>query len=68
MGALKVGGVADVCVFDPAASWTVTAESLRSQSKHSPFAFDLNGTELPGRVTLTLVGGQVAFADALAAA
>jgi dihydroorotase len=68
MGAIKLGGVADVCVFDPAASWTVSAESLRSQSKLSPFAFELNGTELPGRVTHTLVGGRLAFVDAVSAA
>ncbi len=56
-GQLTVGGAADVCIFDPQASWVVTAEALRSQGKHSPFS----GYELPGRVRATLVGGHVAF-------
>jgi dihydroorotase len=56
-GQLRVGGVADLCVFDPAAAWTVTAQSLRSQGKNTPFS----GYELPGRVRCTVVGGQVAF-------
>jgi dihydroorotase len=57
LGQLTVGGAADVCIFDPQASWVVTAEALRSQGKHSPFS----GYELPGRVRATLVGGHVAF-------
>ncbi|MFZ4285946.1 dihydroorotase [Variovorax sp. HJSM1_2] len=57
VGQLVEGGVADVCVFDPAVMWTVGAETLRSQGKHTPFS----GYELPGRVTSTLVAGHVAF-------
>ena len=56
-GHLCAGGVADLCVFDPAASWTVSAHALRSQGKHTPFS----GYELPGRVRCTVVGGLVAF-------
>ena len=56
-GHLRVGGLADVCVFDPQASWTVQADTLVSQGKHTPFS----GYELPGRVRCTLVGGRVAF-------
>ena len=59
-GQLVEGGVADVCVFDAAAHWTVQPGALRSQGKHTPFA----GYELPGRVRCTLVAGGVAF-DAL---
>ena len=58
-GRLVDGGVADVCVFDAGARWTVQADALRSQGKHTPFA----GYELPGRVHCTLVGGAVAFDD-----
>ncbi len=57
VGRIAVGGVADLCLFDPEAAWTVSPKLLRSQSKHTPFA----GYELPGRVRCTLVGGQVAF-------
>ncbi|MFZ3027153.1 dihydroorotase [Rhodoferax sp.] len=56
-GRLQVGGLADVCVFDPQASWTVQADTLVSQGKHTPFS----GYELPGRVRCTLVGGRVAY-------
>ena len=60
-GRLVVGGVADVCVFDPAAPWPVTPAELKSQSKHTPFDFSISGVELPARVRCTLVAGQVAF-------
>ena len=56
-GRLVDGGVADVCLFDPADHWRVTPQALRSQAKHTPFA----GHELAGRVKCTLVSGQVAF-------
>lgn len=55
-GQLVAGGVADVCVFDPSARWTVTPSALRSQGRHTPF----EGHELPGRVRWTLVGGRIA--------
>ncbi|MFZ4622888.1 MAG: dihydroorotase [Rhodoferax sp.] len=54
-GHLAPGGLGDVCVFDPQANWTVTAASLHSQGKHTPFS----GYELPGRVRYTLVGGRL---------
>ena len=57
MGQLIEGGVADLCVFDPAAEWVVAPTSLRSQGKHTPFS----GYALPGRVCCTLVGGHVAY-------
>jgi dihydroorotase len=60
-GRLVEGGVADVCVFDPEASWTVTPAVLRSQGKHTPFGFEHGGMHLPARVRATLVAGTVAF-------
>jgi dihydroorotase len=57
LGQLRVGGVADLCIFDPNAHWQVLPEALRSQGKHTPFS----GYELPGRVRFTLVGGRIAF-------
>ena len=63
VGQLRVGGVADVCVFDPRASWVVMPKALVSQGKHTPFS----GYELPGRVRCTLVAGRLAYqAPALA--
>jgi dihydroorotase len=60
VGRLAAGGVADVCVFDPQAEWTVTDSTLRSQGKHTPFS----GYALPGRVRCTIAAGQVAFEGA----
>ncbi len=56
-GQLKVGDVADVVVFDPAARWTVAPGALASQGKHTPFL----GYELAGRVMSTVVAGQLAW-------
>lgn len=56
-GTLSVGGVADVCVFDPATRWKVAPAALRSQGKHTPFL----GYELPGQVRHTIVSGRVAY-------
>ena len=57
VGRLVVGGVADVCVIDPAARWVPRPAALRSQGKHTPFS----DYELPGRVRCTVVAGHVAF-------
>lgn len=57
LGQVVEGGVADLCVFDPQAERAVEPSELRSQGRHTPFA----GHALPGRVTCTLVGGQIAF-------
>jgi dihydroorotase len=59
-GRLVVGGVADLCVFDPQAEWTVTPDALHSQGKHSPFEFVITGTHMPARVRATVVAGTLA--------
>jgi dihydroorotase len=56
-GNLSVGATADVCVFDPAAHWILGAEHLVSRGRNTPFL----GWEFTGRVTHTLVGGEVVF-------
>jgi dihydroorotase len=60
-GRLVEGGVADLCLFDPAAEWQVSPEALASQGKHTPFAFASTGMALPGRVRATLVAGTMAY-------
>lgn len=60
-GRLVEGGVADVCVIDPGVTWTVTSQTLRSQGRHTPFAFEHAGTQLPGQVRATLVAGSLTF-------
>jgi dihydroorotase len=57
LGQLVVGGVADVCVYQPDVYWQVNAANLRSQGKHSPFG----GYELPAQVRATVVSGYVAY-------
>jgi dihydroorotase len=56
-GQLGVGSMADICIFDPAARWTVQGSALASQGKHTPFL----GYELAGQVQATIVAGHVAF-------
>ncbi|WP_280187797.1 dihydroorotase [Delftia sp. PS-11] len=57
IGRLTEGGVADLCIVDPQAAWTVQPQALVSQGKSTPFG----GYELPARVRCTLVAGRVAF-------
>lgn len=57
IGRLGVGTTADVCIFDPDARWTLTAATIVSRGRNSPFL----GRELRGLVTHTLVGGQVVY-------
>jgi dihydroorotase len=56
-GSLEVGGVADICIFDPQTRWKVEAQALASQGKHTPFL----GCELSGQVKTTIVSGHIAF-------
>ena len=56
-GKIIKGGIADLCIFDPTAEWTVEPGALRSQGKHTPFS----GYQLPCRVRYTLVGGHIAY-------
>ncbi|MBK6472839.1 MAG: dihydroorotase [Betaproteobacteria bacterium] len=60
-GRLVEGGVADICVFDPAVEWAVAPQQLASQGKHTPFSFASTGMALPGRVRATLVAGTLAY-------
>jgi dihydroorotase len=59
-GRLQPGAPADVIVFDPDAAWRVSADTLRSQGKNTPYV----GYELSGRVRYTLVAGNVVFEQA----
>jgi len=57
LGQLAIGGVADVCIYQPTAYWEVCDANLRSQGKYTPFG----GYELPAQVRATVVNGYVAF-------
>lgn len=56
-GSLTPGSPADVCIFDPSAPWVVSAESLCSEGKNTPFL----GYEMAGKVVQTLVGGRLVY-------
>lgn len=57
---LVEGALADVVVFDRSDPWSVSAASLASRGRNSPFL----DRSLPGRVLLTVAAGRVAFEDA----
>lgn len=56
-GHLSPGAPADICVFDPAAEWTVTPALLHSQGKNTPFL----GQRLQGQVRYTVIDGHVDY-------
>lgn len=56
-GQLAIGSVADICIFDPEASWQLTPETLKSRGKNSPWL----GYMMTGKVRNTLVGGRIVF-------
>ncbi len=57
LGRLRVGGPADLILFDPARPWRVDRDQLRSKSKNSPW--DRMG--LTGRCVRTIVDGRTVF-------
>lgn len=56
-GTLNTGAPADICIFDPQATWTLIPENLVSAGKNTPF----EGWELTGKVTHTLLGGRIVY-------
>ena len=56
-GRLAPGAPADIALFDPSASVRISAETLKSQGKNTPFL----GYELAGRVRYTMVAGNVVY-------
>ena len=58
-GPIADGRAANLCVIDPAATWTVDASALASRSRNTPFA----GMELTGRVRHTVLAGEAVVVD-----
>jgi len=56
-GALGQGSMADITIFDPGPTWTLTEEMILSKSKNSPFL----GWTFNGRVVRTMVEGRTVF-------
>jgi dihydroorotase len=56
-GNLSIGSRADVCVFDPDASWTVERKLLLSAGENTPFT----KWEMTGKVTHTILDGNIIY-------
>jgi dihydroorotase len=56
-GTLRSGTAADITVIDPAARWTVDADTLASKSKNSPFL----GWDVQGAAACTVLAGRVVY-------
>ena len=56
-GRIAPGAPGDLAIFDPRAPLRVSAETLKSQGKNTPFI----GHELAGRVRYTIVEGKVVY-------
>jgi len=56
-GALGVGDIADIVIFDPNAEVVIDVSKFKSRSKNSPF----NGWKVKGKVMRTLVAGKTVF-------
>jgi dihydroorotase len=59
-GPIEQGRAANLCVIDPAATWTVDPAKLASRSRNTPYA----GRTLTGRVRHTLLFGEPVVIDA----
>ncbi len=58
-GALAEGADADICVWDPSMSWTISAATQHQAVDHTPY----EGFACRGRARFTLVNGVVAARD-----
>ena len=58
-GALGVGDIADIVIFDPDAEVVIDVSKFKSRSKNSPF----NGWKVKGKVMRTLVAGKTVFLE-----
>jgi dihydroorotase len=56
-GSLAVGAIADLAVIDPERPFMLTADTIASKSKNSPFL----GQKLAGRAVLTLLEGRPVY-------
>ncbi len=54
LGALKVGGPADITLIDPDVAWTIGEADLKGRSRNTPFL----GRGVRGRPLMTVVGGR----------
>lgn len=58
-GYIAEGAAADLVIFNPDETWTVTRDELASKASNTPFI----GREVSGRVKFTICGGTVVYED-----
>ncbi len=56
-GALSVGSIADICIFDREIAWRPSSQNLLTRGSNSPFT----GKLMKGKVRYTLVNGKVVY-------
>ena len=56
-GHLKIGGPADLVIFNPEAEWIVELDKIKSKSKNTPF----EGKKMKGQIIRTVVDGRTVF-------
>lgn len=56
-GTLSIGAKADICIFDPEKTWTVSNQTLQSFGHNTPFM----NWDFFGQVQYTLIDGEIVF-------
>jgi dihydroorotase len=56
---ISKGAVADLCCFDPKKEWLVTARTMKSLGKNSPFINQV----MKGKVMSTIVAGKLVYSE-----
>ncbi len=56
-GEIRVGGAADLVIFDPKADYVIDKRTFVSKSKNTPF----DGRSVTGKVDYTIIGGDVVY-------
>jgi dihydroorotase len=56
-GELSLGSRADITIFDPEATWTLTEEMIVSKSRNTPFI----GSTFTGKVVRTIAEGKTVY-------
>ena len=58
-GAIAVGDVADICIFDPKQQWQINTETWQSQGHNTPFWHET----MLGKVSYTIQAGKIIYAQ-----
>ena len=56
---MREGSDADVVIFDPDESWTLSSETVHSASGYTPY----EGFNVTGKVQMTILRGRIVMGD-----